>query len=70
MVGAATEFERVLGELSETPFELMKEEQDEEVVETRMEKQVNALNDTLINFLKGNVSKPVTSSSSSMSVGC
>jgi len=35
-----------------------------------MEKQVNAFNDTLINFMKGNVSKPVTSSSSSMSVVC
>jgi hypothetical protein len=57
MVGAATELKRVLGELGETPFEPMKEEQDEEVTETRMEKQVNALNDTLINFLKGNVSR-------------
>ncbi len=28
------------------------------------------MNDMLINFLKGNVSRPVTSSSSSMSVGC
>ncbi len=35
-----------------------------------MEKQVNALNHTLINFLKGNVLRPVTSSSSSMSAGC
>jgi len=35
-----------------------------------MEKQVNALNDTLINFLKGNVLRLVTSSSSSMSTGC
>jgi hypothetical protein len=70
MVGAATELERVLGELGETPFEPLKEEQDEGVAETMMEKQVNALNDTLINFLKGNVSRPVTSSSSSMSTGC
>jgi len=35
-----------------------------------MEKQVNALNNTLINFLKGNVPRPVTSSSSNMSAGC
>jgi hypothetical protein len=70
MVGAATELERVLGELGETPFEPLKEEQDEGVAETMMEKQVNALNDTLINFLKGNVSRPVTSSSSNMSGGC
>jgi len=70
MVGAATELERVLGELGETPFEPLKEEQEEGVAETMMEKQVNAFNDTLINFMKGNVSKPATSSSSSMSAVC
>ncbi len=70
MVGAATELERVLGDLGEMPFEPMKEEHDEEVAETKMEKQVNALNETLINFLKGNVSRPVTLSSSSMFAGC
>jgi hypothetical protein len=70
MVGAATELERVLGELGEIPFKPLKEEQDEGVAETTMEKQVNALNDTLINFLKGNVSRPITSSSSSVSAGC
>ncbi len=70
MVGAATELERVLGELGETPFEPLKEEQEEGVAETMMEKQINAFNDTLINFMKGNVSKPVTSSSSSMSAVC
>jgi len=70
MVGAATELERVLGELGETPFEPLKEEHEEGVAETMMEKQVNAFNDSLINFMKGNVSKPVTSSSSSMSAVC
>jgi len=60
LVGAATELERVLRELSETPYEPLKEEQEEGVAETMMEKQVNALNNTLINFLKGNVPKPVT----------
>jgi len=70
MVGAATELERVLGELGKTPFEPLKEEQEEGVAETMMEKQVNAFNDTLINFMKGNVSRPVTSSSSSMSTMC
>jgi len=69
-VGAATELERVLGELGETPYEPLKEEQEEGVEETMMEKQVNALNNTFINFLKGNVQGPVTSSSSSMSTGC
>jgi len=36
MVGAATELERVLGELGETPFEPLKEEQEEGVAETMM----------------------------------
>ncbi len=69
LVGAAIELERVLGELGETPYEPLKEEQEEGVAETMMEKQVNALNNILINFLKGNVPKPVTSSASNMSVG-
>ncbi len=69
-MGAATELERVLGELGETPYEPLKEEHEEGVAETMMERQVNALNNTLINFLKGNVPRPVTSSSSSMSTGC
>jgi hypothetical protein len=70
MVGAAIELERVLGELGETPFEPLKEEQEEGAAETMMEKQVNAFNDTLVNFMKGNVSKPVTIFSSSTSDVC
>jgi hypothetical protein len=70
MVGAATELERVLGELGETPFEPLKEEQGEGAAETMMEKQVNAFNETLVNFMKGSVSKPVTTSSSSSSDVC
>jgi len=70
LVDAAIELERVLGELGETPYEPLKEEQEEGVVETMMEKQVNALNNTLIYFLKGNVPRPVTSASSSMSARC
>jgi len=70
LVGVATELKRVLGELGETPYEPLKEEQEEGVAETMMEKQVNALNNTLINFLKGNVPRPVTTSSSSMSARC
>jgi len=38
LVGATTELERVLGELGETPFEPLKEEQEEGVEETMMEK--------------------------------
>jgi predicted aspartyl protease len=70
MVDAATELKRVLGELGETPFEPLKEEQEEGVAETTMEKQVNAFNDTLINFMKGNASQLITTSSSNMSPVC
>jgi len=70
LVSAATELERVLGELGETSFEPLKEEQEEGVAKTMMEKQVTALNNTFINFLKGNVPNPVTSSSSTMFGGC
>ncbi len=48
LVGATTELERVLGELGEMPFEPLKEEQEEGIEETIMEKQVTALNDTLL----------------------
>ncbi len=70
LVGAATELERVLGELGETPYEPLREEQEEETSETMMEKQVMALNNTLINFFKGTVHNPETSSSSTMFGGC
>ncbi len=62
-MGAATELERVLGELGETPFEPLKEEQEEGIAETSMEHQVAALNNTLINFFKGSVPNSVPSSS-------
>jgi len=70
LVGAATELERVLGELGETPFEPLKEEQEEEVAETIMEKQVAVLNNALVSFFKRNVPRPVTSSFSTMFGGC
>jgi hypothetical protein len=70
LVSNATELERVLGELGETPFEPLKEEQEEGIAEAMMEKQVTALNNTLINFLKGNVPNPVASSSPTMFGGC
>jgi predicted aspartyl protease len=70
LMGAATELDRVLGELGETPFEPLKEEQEEGVSETMMEKHVTALNNTLINFFKGNVPNPDASSSSTMFGGC
>jgi hypothetical protein len=70
LVRAATELERVLGELGETPYEPLREEQEEETSETMMEKQVTALNNTLINFFKGTVHNPEASSSSTVFGGC
>ncbi len=37
LVGAATKLERVLGELGKTPYEPLKEEQEDEASETIME---------------------------------
>ncbi len=70
LVGAVTEVERVLGELGETPYESLREEQEEETLENNVEKQVAALNNTLINFFKGNSHDPVSSSSSIVFGGC
>jgi len=56
LVAAAIEVERVLGELGETPLEPLKEERDEVIDETIMERQVTTLNETLINLFKGVVS--------------
>ncbi len=70
LVGAATELERVLGEWGETPFEPLKEEQEEGIEETMMEKQVTTLNNTLVNFFKRDVPNSIASSSSIMSSGC
>jgi hypothetical protein len=70
LVGAATEVERVLDELGETPYEPLREEQEEETSESNVEKQVTALNNTLINFFKGNSHDPASSSSSTVFGGC
>jgi hypothetical protein len=70
LVGVTTKLERVLGEFGETPYELLKEEQEEDVSKTMMEKQVIALNNTLINFFKGSVPNLDASSSSTMFRGC
>ncbi len=70
LVGAAIEVERVLGELGETPFEPFKEEQEQGTEKTIMEKQVTALNETLVNFFKGTVRNLEASSSSTVMGGC
>jgi hypothetical protein len=70
LVAIAIEVERVLGELGETPLEPLKKEKDEGTEETIMEKQVNALNETLVNFFKGVVCNQEASSSSTVIRGC
>jgi len=70
LVGAATELERVLGELGETPFEPLREEQEEGTAEASMEHQVVALNNTLINFFKGGVPNSVPLPSSTLLREC
>jgi predicted aspartyl protease len=70
LVGAAIEVERVLGELRETPYEALREEQEEDISESTMEKQVTALNNTLINLFKGNSHDSAPSSSSTAFGGC
>jgi hypothetical protein len=70
LVGAATEVERVLGELGETPYEPLREEQEKKTSESNMEKQVNVLNNALINFFRENVVNPASSSYSIMFEGC
>jgi len=70
LVGAATELEKVLGEIGEIPFEPLKEEQEEGIEEILMEKHVTALNNTLVNFFKRNVPNSVALSSSTMSSRC
>ncbi len=62
-IGATIELNKVLGELSETPYESLKEEQEDGGSETMIKKQVNALNSTLINFLGGNALNAGASSS-------
>ncbi len=70
LVGATIELERVLGELGETPYEPLKEEQEDRASKTIMERQVTTLNNTLIIFFKGIVHNPEASSSSIMFGGC
>jgi hypothetical protein len=71
LVVVATELEKVLEELGETPYEPLKEEHEDGVSETTVEKQVRlALNNTLISFFRGNASNFGASSSSTIFGGC
>jgi len=70
LVGAATEVERVLGALGETPYESLPEEQEEEASESNVEKQVAVLNNTIIHLFKGNSHDPKSSSSSAIFGAC
>ncbi len=54
---AALEIEKNLVELGEIPFELLKEDQEEGfIVDAIVEKQVNALNESFINFFRQGIS--------------
>jgi hypothetical protein len=70
LVGATTKLETMLGELGETPYEPLKKEREVGALETMMEKQVIALNNTLINFFKGTVHNLEASFSSTVFGRC
>jgi hypothetical protein len=70
LVGAAIEVERVLGELGETPYEPLREEQEEDTLESRMENPITSLNNALINFLKESVPTHISSFSHTMFDEC
>jgi len=54
ILAIAKDVERVFGELGETSFEPLKEEQEEGMHnDTLLKKQVFALNESFITFLKG-----------------
>jgi hypothetical protein len=68
VVVTTVEIEQVLGKLGETPYEPMKEEQDETMSgESTTDRQLNVLNETFINlFGKGTNGKAGPSSTFSI----
>ncbi len=54
LLASTLEVEKVLGELDEIPYEPLKEEQEESMFtgEKIVEKQIQVLNESLINLLK------------------
>jgi len=74
VVVAVTKIEWVLGEFRETPYEPMKEEQDEITSrKSTTNRQLHVLNETFINFFgKGTDGKarPSTTFSATMNIHC
>jgi hypothetical protein len=70
LVGTAIGVERVLAELGETPYEPLREEQEEEASGSNMENPVAVSNNTLIDFFKGSMPNPVSLSYSTMFEEC
>jgi hypothetical protein len=66
LVGAAIEVERVLGEMGETPFEPLKEEQEEEMTGMSMKNPIAAL----INLLEGSMPNPISSFPPALLIEC
>ncbi len=66
LVGAATKVERVLGEIGETPFELLKEKQEEGITGMSMKNPTVAL----INFLEGSMPNPISSFPPALLIEC
>jgi hypothetical protein len=54
LLNVALEVERVLVELGETPFELLKEQHEENMIvgKNASKKQIQLLNESLINLLR------------------
>ncbi len=68
MVIVATDIERVLRDLGETPYDPLKEKKDEDVTgESSIDKQLSMLNETLIHFFKESGNRNGASVSSSKS---
>jgi len=60
----------MLGELRKTPYELLKEKQENGALEAIMDKHVTTLNNIVINFFKGTMRNLEISSSSIVFGGC
>ncbi len=59
LLASTIEVEKVFGEIGKTPFEPLKDEQEDEINEgeTPTKQHIHVLNETLINFFKGSNGK-------------